>query len=309
MMSSIDVHGLTKRFGDFTAVDDISFSVEPGEVFGFLGPNGSGKSTTIRMLCGILRPTSGQASIAGYDVIREPNLVKRHIGYMSQRFSLYMELTTEENFAFFAGIYGLRPLEVEQARTRLFQRFGMSGLEHVPAKDLPLGFRQRLALSCAIAHRPKVLFLDEPTAGVDPAARRYFWDTIQALASEGVACLVSTHYLDEAEYAGRLAFIYQGRLVALDTPAALKHGYRLRLYELTGLSPLSAMERLSGLSSVCQMAPFGNALHLSCLPEVDLKPLVRNALEGQPHRLAAIEPSLEDVFVSLIPDKGPTGKF
>jgi ABC-2 type transport system ATP-binding protein len=300
-MSCIAVQGLTKRFGDFTAVDNISFAVEPGEVFGFLGPNGSGKSTTIRMLCGILRPTSGRAEVAGHDIFSEPDLVKRSIGYMSQRFSLYLELTAGENFEFFAGIYGLRPPEMAEARRRLFQRFGLSPLERVQAKDLPGGYRQRLALSCAVAHRPRVLFLDEPTAGVDPAARRAFWETVQSLAGEGMACLVSTHYLDEAEYAGRLAFIYQGKLAAVDTPRALKQAYRLKLYELTGPPPLEAMEKLSGLSGSCQMAPFGNALHLSCRQDLDPRPLVRRALEGRPHRMDAIEPSLEDVFVSLIP--------
>ncbi len=300
-MPSIEAQGLTKHFGDFTAVDGVSFTVAPGEVFGFLGPNGSGKSTTIRMLCGILRPTSGTAAVAGHDIVLEPDLVKRSIGYMSQRFSLYLELTVEENFAFFAGIYGLRPPEVEEARRRLFQRFGLSGLERTQAKDLPGGYRQRLALSCAIAHRPKVLFLDEPTAGVDPGARRSFWDTVQSLAGEGMSCLVSTHYMDEAEYADRLAFIYEGRLAAVDSPQALKQGYRLRLYELLGLPPLAAMEMLSGLSGTCQMAPFGNVLHLSCPPGVDLGPLVRRSLGGRAYRMTAIEPSLEDVFVSLIP--------
>lgn len=300
-MPSIEVQGLTKRFGDFTAVDGVSFSVEPGEVFGFLGPNGSGKSTAIRMLCGILRPTSGRAAVAGHDIVLDPDLVKRNIGYMSQRFSLYLELTVEENFSFFSGIYGLRPPEVVEARRRLFGRFGLSGLERTQARDLPGGYRQRLALSCAIAHRPKVLFLDEPTAGVDPAARRTFWDTVQSLAREGMSCLVSTHYMDEAEYADRLAFIYEGKLAAVDSPRALKHGYRLRLYELVGLPPLSAMETLAGLSRTCQMAPFGNTLHLSCAPDVDIKPLVRRALEGQPYRMTPIEPSLEDVFVSMIP--------
>lgn len=300
-MSSIEAHGLTKRFGGFTAVDDISFSVAPGEVFGFLGPNGSGKSTTIRMLCGILRPTSGRASVAGHDIVSEPDQVKRKIGYMSQKFSLYLELTAAENFAFFAGIYGLGPQEVDEARRRLFQRFDLSRMERVQAKDLPGGYRQRLALSCAIAHRPRVLFLDEPTAGVDPSARRSFWDTVQSLAGEGMACLVSTHYMDEAEYAGRLAFVYQGKLAAVDTPGALKRSYRLRLYELTGPPPLEAMEKLSGLPGSCQMAPFGNALHLSCPRDFDPGPQVLRALEGWPHRMAAIEPGLEDVFVSLIP--------
>ncbi len=305
MLSGIAACELSKRFGHFTAVDNVSFEVAPGEVFGFLGPNGSGKSTTIRMLCGILRPTSGRALVAGYDIALEPDLVKQHIGYMSQKFSLYPELTAEENFEFFAGIYGLGSPQLAEARRRLFQRFGLSKMERLQAKDLPGGYRQRLALSCAIAHRPRVLFLDEPTAGVDPAARHSFWDTVRELADEGMACLVSTHYLDEAENADRLALIYEGRLAAIDTPQALKQGFRLKIYELTGPSPLIAMESLSGLLGPCQLSPFGNSLHLCCPPEFDPRPLVSQALEGQPHRLVPIEPSLEDVFVSLMTKAAP----
>ena len=299
-MPSIEVYDLTKHFGSFTAVAGISFKVEPGEVFGFLGPNGSGKSTTIRMLSGILRPSSGRALVAGYDISSEPELVKKNIGYMSQRFSLYLDLTAAENFSFFASIYGLRPTQLAEARRRLFQQFGLSRLERIQAKDLPGGYRQRLALSCAIAHRPRVLFLDEPTAGVDPAARRSFWDTIRSLADEGIACLVSTHYLDEAEYTDRLAFVYQGKLVAVDTPHKIRQFYRLRLYELSGPPPLETMEKLSCLSGYCQVAPFGNTLHLSCSPDVALEPLVRHALGNQSYRMISIEPSLEDVFVSLM---------
>jgi ABC-2 type transport system ATP-binding protein len=299
-MPNIEVNSLTKRFGSFTAVDRVSFTVEPGEVFGFLGPNGSGKSTTIRMLCGILRPTSGTALVAGYDIISQTELVKGSIGYMSQKFSLYLELTVDENFTFFAGIYGLQPSAITRAKGKLFGQFGLAGLERTVARDLPVGFRQRLALACAIAHQPRILFLDEPTAGVDPAARRSFWDTVQSLARQGMTCLVTTHYMDEAEYADRLAFIYDGSLVALDSPPALKQGYRRKLYELSGLAPLPAMEQLAGLAGHCQLAPFGNALHLSCSPEIDPRPMVRAMLRGQSYRLEAIEPSLEDVFVSLI---------
>jgi ABC-2 type transport system ATP-binding protein len=299
-MSGIDAKGLTKRFGGFTAADDVSFSVDPGEVFGLLGPNGSGKSTTIRMLCGIIGPSSGTASVAGYDVVTQPEQVKTSIGYMSQRFSLYPELTAGENFDFFAGVYGLPPHQIAAAKIELFGRLGLSGFGRTRAMDLAGGFRQRLALACAIAHRPRVLFLDEPTAGVDPSARRSFWETIRSLARQGMACLVTTHYMDEAEYADRLAFIYNGKLVATGSPSELKTSYGRKLYQLSGLPPHQAMDSLSGLSPECQLSPFGNSLHLSCSPEIELTPLVRSRLPGKDYSLVPIEPGLEDVFASLI---------
>jgi ABC-2 type transport system ATP-binding protein len=292
--------GLTKRFGRFTAVDSVSFSVTPGEVFGFLGPNGSGKSTTIRMLCGILAPTAGQAWVAGHDLVTQPERVKASIGYMSQRFSLYPELTAGENFEFFAGIYGLSGSEIVSARKSLFERFGLSGRERLPAADLAGGFRQRLALACAIAHHPPVVFLDEPTSGVDPWARRSFWNSIRSLADQGISCLVTTHYMDEAEYADRIAFIYDGKLVAVDSPAALKRGYRRHIYQLTGPPPLQAMEKLQDLPAYCRLSPLGNSLRLSCSPEADAASLVRARLKGIEYTMDPAAPNLEDVFLSLV---------
>lgn len=298
--AAIEASGLTKRFGDFTAVDGLSFSVKPGEVFGFLGPNGSGKSTTIRMLCGIIRPTSGRAMVAGNDIAANPDRVKSSIGYMSQRFSLYTELTAGENFEFFAGIYGITPSGVAAARRELFGLLGLDGMENTPAGEMAGGFRQRLALACAIAHRPAVLFLDEPTAGVDPSARRLFWKYVHTLASGGMACLVTTHYMDEAEDADRLAIIYDGKLSAIGSPAHLKGACRRKLFMLYGPPPHQALDLLSGISPQCRMAPFGNALSLSCEPGIDPAPLVHSRLGGRPYRLEPEEPSLEDVFSSLI---------
>jgi ABC-2 type transport system ATP-binding protein len=299
-MNSIEVNNLTKRFGDFTAVDRVSFSVAPGEIFGFLGPNGSGKSTTIRMLCGIISPSEGRATVAGHDITASPELVKQNIGYMSQKFSLYSELSAEENFTFFSGIYGKTSEEIGELRQKVFGSLGLLGLEGRIAGDLPGGYRQRLALACAISHGPKVLFLDEPTAGVDPAARRSFWSIIQSLAAEGMTIFVTTHYMDEAEYAGRLAFIYNGKIVALDTPEKLKQDYRQKLYQLYGPPPLEMMEKISLVKEACQVAPFGNALHISCRPETDVAPRIKALLGDQKYTLEQITPSLEDVFVALI---------
>jgi len=274
--------------------------VRRGEFFGFLGPNGAGKSTTIRMLCGILNPSGGRASVAGHDIGTNPELVKLNIGYMSQKFSLYPELSAEENFSFFSGIYGKSPDQMDELRQRVFGSLDLLGLEGRIAGDLPGGYRQRLALACAISHDPKVLFLDEPTAGVDPAARRSFWNIIQKLAAQGMTIFVTTHYMDEAEYAGRLAFIYNGKIVALDTPEKLKADYRHKLYQLYGPPPLEMMDRISGVKDVCQAAPFGNTLHISCSPETDVAARIKTLLGGQKYSLEQIAPSLEDVFVALI---------
>ncbi len=303
-MYTIEVDNLTKRFGDFTAVDRVSFSVAPGEIFGFLGPNGSGKSTTIRMLCGIIHPSHGRATVAGHDISASPELVKQSIGYMSQKFSLYPELSAEENFTFFSGIYGIISEEIGELRQKIFGSLGLFGLEDRIAGELPGGFRQRLALACAVSHGPKVLFLDEPTAGVDPAARRSFWNIIQKLASGGMTIFVTTHYMDEAEYASRLAFIYNGKIVALDSPEKLKQAYRNKLYQIYGPPPLEMMDRISSVKEACQVAPFGNALHISCEKGVELGPKIQTLLGDQKYSLCQIRPSLEDVFVALI-DRPP----
>ena len=222
MTTAVEVHNLVKAFGAFKAVDDVSLTVAKGEIFGFLGPNGAGKSTTIRMLCGLLTPTSGRASVAGYDVATQPESIRRNIGYMSQRFSLYDDLTIEENIDFFSGIYGV-PKERRAARKQYV--IDMAGIEerrHTMTRLLAGGWKQRLALGCAILHEPPILFLDEPTSGVDPIARRSFWDLIYQLSGDGHTVFVSTHYMDEAEYCHRLALMYRGRMIALGTPSELK---------------------------------------------------------------------------------------
>ena len=230
-MSAITVRGLTRRFGDFLAVDSLDFDVREGEIFGFLGSNGAGKSTTIRMLCGLLKPTAGTATVGGVDVGRDPEAVKRRIGYMSQRFSLYERLTVDQNIRFFAGIYGLRGQRLESRRRFVIEMAGLRSREHLRAADLAGGWRQRLGLGCAILHEPPIVFLDEPTGGVDPVSRRDFWTLIDQLAAGGVTVLVTTHYLDEAEHCHRVAIIHAGRLAALGTTGELKETFHAATLE------------------------------------------------------------------------------
>jgi len=301
---AIEVNDLTKRFGRFLAVDRVSFQVRRGEVFGFLGPNGSGKSTTIRMLCGILIPTSGSGRVAGFDVARDPERVRENIGYMSQKFSLYEELMVQENLDFFAGIYGLAGSDGARRREEVLDLGGLTDYRNVLARELPGGLRQRLALASAILHRPSVLFLDEPTAGVDPISRRGFWELIRRMAAEGTAIFVTTHYMDEAEHCHSLAFIYQGRLIASGAPARLKgtlHGCLVEV-EVPPDQLHTALEALRGLPLAREVAMFGAALHAT-LDSADAIPALRDALRSraiEPRRAEAILPSLEDVFVSLV---------
>ena len=301
---AIQVTDLTKRFGRFTAVDRVSFQVRRGEIFGFLGPNGSGKSTTIRMLCGILLPTSGTGMVAGFDVARHPEQVRENIGYMSQKFSLYQELTVQENLDFFAGIYGLAGSEVAARLEEVLGIGGLAAYRDVLAADLPGGLRQRLALASAIIHRPSVLFLDEPTAGVDPISRREFWDLIRGMAAGGTAVFVTTHYMDEAEHCHALAFIYEGRLVATGSPSQLKGASHRCLVEVA-VEPadlISAFAVLQAHPRAREAALFGASLHVT-LDSPEAIPALRQALrehEIAVQRTEAIVPSLEDVFVSLM---------
>jgi len=295
--------GLTKIFGRFTAVDHIDLAIARGEVMGFIGPNGAGKSTTIRMLCGLLRPSAGRAVVAGYDVAREADKVRAHIGYMSQKFSLYGDLTVRENLRFFGGLYRVKRVEMAERMRFAISMAGLDGREDALVRTLAGGWKQRLALGCAILHRPPVLFLDEPTSGVEPEARRRFWDLIHELASGGVTILVSTHYMDEAEYCNRVALIDRGRLAAIGTPSELR-GQALGgvLFEL-GCAPLgAALSALRAAPGVIEATVFGDRLHvlLTDGKAADALPtlLASAGVEAEPPR--PIAPSLEDAFVRLV---------
>ena len=300
---SVVIEGLTRRFGDFVAVNHIDLTVRKGEVFGFLGPNGAGKSTTIRMLCGLLTPSAGKAIVAGYDVARAPEMVRQRLGYMSQKFSLYGDLTVIENIRLFAGLYSVSPRELDLRIQWVLEMANLKGRENLMTATLPGGWKQRLALGCAVLHRPPVVFLDEPTSGVDPIARRQFWELIHQMADEGVTVFVTTHYMEEAEYCNRLALIYRGSMVALGTPSELKEEAmqgELLLVECGRLG--DALELLQKLPGVLDAAVFGSALHLVVQNAERAQAQIRGALGGAGiavKRIERIRPSLEDVFVSL----------
>jgi ABC-2 type transport system ATP-binding protein len=307
-MNAIEVRGLTRRFGAFTAVDDVTFDVRQGEIFGFLGSNGAGKSTTIRMLCGLLRPTSGTARVGGVDVGADPEGVKRRIGYMSQRFSLYELLTVQQNIAFFGGIYGLDRERLARRREFVLDMAGLRGREHTLARDLSGGWRQRLALGCAVLHEPPILFLDEPTGGVDPLSRRQFWRLIDALSAEGVTVLVTTHYLDEAERCHRVALIHAGRLATIGTVQEVKGIFASRpIVEVRTDRPVDAMNALDAMPEVEKTSLFGTAVH-AVLRSTDVEAGEigrRLANGGLPvTAVARVEPSLEDVFLDVVDKAG-----
>lgn len=303
-MSAITVSGLTRRFGDFVAVDDLSFDVRKGEIFGFLGANGAGKSTTIRMLCGLLKPTSGAATVGGVDVGRDPEGVKRRIGYMSQRFSLYEHLTVDQNIRFFGGMYSLSRSQLEARRRFVLEMAGLRGREGVRAADLAGGWKQRLALGCAILHEPPIVFLDEPTGGVDPLSRRQFWSLIDDLSVAGTTVLVTTHYLDEAEHCHRIAIIHAGRLAALGSTAELKRVFGDRaILEVRVARPVEAMRVLDELPEVERTSVFGTAVH-AVMKSAGADPAawVAARLTAAGVTAAAVvpvHPSLEDVFLDV----------
>lgn len=303
-MAAIEVKELTRTFGAFTAVDRLSFDVQPGEIFGFLGANGAGKSTTIRMLCGLLRPTSGTALVGGIDVARDPESVKRRIGYMSQRFSLYERLTVEQNIQFFGGIYGLRGSAFDARRAFVLEMAGLTGRERTLTSDLAGGWRQRLALGCAILHKPPIVFLDEPTGGVDPLSRRQFWDLIGSLSRDGVTVLVTTHYLDEAEHCHRLAIIHAGKLAALGNASSLKTRFATRpIVEIQTPEPVAAMTALEQLPQVEKTSLFGTAVHAVLRSDSTTVESVSRALASSGHVVASaarVTPSLEDVFLDVV---------
>ncbi len=310
MTPAIVVRDLTRRFGDFTAVDRVSFEVGQGEIFGYLGANGAGKSTTIRMLIGLLAPSAGQASVAGHDVASAPDRVKESIGYMSQRFSLYLDLPVEENLLFFGAAYGLAGGALRRRAGELLERVGLDAQHDATTGDLPGGQRQRLALACALLHQPGIVFLDEPTAGVDPVARRAFWDLIRELARGGTTVFVTTHYLDEAEYCRRIGLMVDGRLVALDTPAGLKRTWVPdRVLVARGRGLAAAGPRLVGSDGVRAVAPFGAGLHLRVDPERLDAARVAAALRQAGADAVEVEesaPTLEDVFLAVV-DRGARG--
>ncbi|MEE9289312.1 MAG: ABC transporter ATP-binding protein [Bacteroidota bacterium] len=301
---AIVVSNLSKRFGKFVAVDGISFHVRKGEIYGFLGPNGAGKSTTIRMLCGLLMPSSGTAIVAGFDVRRESESVKEHIGYMSQRFSLYEDLTVEENILFYGGIYGLSNAPLEQRKEWVLGMAGLTGKEQMMTRDLAGGWKQRLALGCAMLHEPEVIFLDEPTAGVSPVSRRSFWNLIHEMSQRGTTIFVTTHYLDEAEYCNTIGLIYAGRLISQGSPRKLKEQLsEYQIFEIRGTRIVEGMEILQDQPWVAETSIFGTAMHISVSGIRDAERRIRRTLSSQDidvHSVQTISPSLEDVFLHLI---------
>ena len=300
--NSVEVHQLTRNFGDFTAVDHISFEIPKGEIFGLLGPNGAGKTTTIRMLCGLLKPTGGEARVLGFDVAGQSEQVKRNIGYMSQKFSLYNDLTVYENLWFYANLYGIQNDRIKQRIDDLIEMAGLRGHEKQLTHNLSGAWRQRLALACAIVHEPPMLFLDEPTAGVDPVSRREFWEMIYTMAGKGVSVLATTHYMDEAEFCNVIGMMYRSRLIALNDPDTLKNNMRGYLYEVDCNAPGKAEHILKSLAEVEDVAAHGVLLHLLLSNENEKELILKILSENQiqVHRIERVLPSLEDVFVSLV---------
>ncbi len=299
----IDVRSLVKKFGDFTAVDHVSFTVERGEVVGYLGPNGSGKTTTMRMLLGLLRPSGGSASVLGYDVARDAERIRPLVGYMSQKFALYEDLTVRENLVFYAGVYGMRPADYRPRVKELAELISLAGHESVMAGALSGGWRQRLALGIALVHKPQLLFLDEPTSGVDPEARRAFWDVIYTLAEAGTTVFVSTHYMDEAEHCGRLGIMNQGRLLALDSPSALKQTVVTgAAWDIVAQPLIPVLDALTALPGIEHAGLLGDHLHAITTPGAHTATSLQSALNqaGFPEaHVEQAEVTLEDVFTEL----------
>lgn len=305
--AAVEIDQLVKRFGDFVAVDHVSLHVKPGEIFGFLGPNGAGKSTTIRILCGLLAPTSGRASVGGIDVLANPEDVKHNIGYMSQKFSLYDDLSVEENIDFFGGVYGVEGRRQRERKEYVLKMAGLEDRRTSLTHLLAGGWKQRLALGCAILHEPPILFLDEPTSGVDPIARRSFWDLIYQLSASGHTIFVSTHYMDEAEYCHRVALMYRGKVIALGSPEELKRSLdAVNILRLECSDVLGAMRALQKLPEVSDVAVFGGGLHVT-VADADRSPAaLRAALANADIKvftLDRIQASMEDVFVALIEEE------
>ncbi len=302
-MWTIETNGLTRRFGEKVAVDQLDLQIRPGEIYGFLGPNGAGKSTTIRMLCGILAPTSGGGRVGGFDIVLESEKIKTVIGYMSQHFGLYHDLTVEENIDFYTGLYLRRRREILQERERVIQEIGLEPYRKYLAKHLSGGWKQKLALASTISHRPKILFLDEPTAGIDPVSRRTLWDILYKLAQSGMTLFVTTHYMEEAERCNRIGFIWNGKLVASDTPGRIKSTVmRESLFSVYGEPMESCFDLLKDSPRVIDVNFYGNELHVVLPPNFEGMDLLKEELKGKGIAnitIQKISPSIEDVFVSL----------
>lgn len=299
---AVKVEGLTRRFGDFMAVESISLNIKRGEIFGFLGPNGAGKSTTIKMLCGLLIPTSGKGFVGGYDIIKESEEIKKSIGYMSQKFSLYDDLSVEENINFFSGIYGVSKDRKKERMEWVLEMAGLRDRKNAVTKTLPCGFKQRLALGCAILHEPPIIFLDEPTSGVDPISRRNFWTLIYEMSKAGTTIFVTTHYMDEADYCDRLALIYRGKIVAEGTPDEMKQKYMT--WDVLEVEVDKVVEAMDAVyKNGIETAIFGSLLHATVENAELAIPQIKRILEESNigvNRIEKIMPSLEDVFVTLI---------
>jgi ABC-2 type transport system ATP-binding protein len=297
---------LTKKFGDFVSVDNVSIQVEKGEIYGFIGANGAGKTTTIRMLCGILDPTSGEGKVAGFDIFTEQEKIKENIGYMSQKFSLYNDLTVEENINFYCGAYKLSNQERKIAKERAYKISELKNLKDTLTRDLPVGWKQRLALGCALLHNPQIVFLDEPTAGVDPISRRKFWDLIYELSSEGITVFVTTHFLDEAEHCTKIGLINNGKIVAQDTPSRLKNYFDLEIYEILSSDNIKLYELIDREQIGRNVSIYGNSIHLIIRKDETVENEVFNLAKKngiEIHSMSKIHPTLEDVFINLIEEK------
>jgi ABC-2 type transport system ATP-binding protein len=300
--SSVTIENLTKQFGSFTAVNAINLNVKYGEIYGFLGPNGAGKSTTIRMLCGLLSPSEGGGTVAGFDIVKQPEMIKQNIGYMSQKFSLYEDLKVYENIEFYGRIYGLSGKKLKDRRDWALELSDLTDRKNAMTSNLTGGWRQRLALACAILHSPPVVFLDEPTSGADPASRRLFWDIISGLASNGVTVFVSTHYMEEAEYCDRLSMIFRGNMIAEGTPSELKkNSMSGSIIELKTPKPQTLLSGISELDGVNNAALFGAGIHVRTAEPEKVRNKIKEYMSGKDnYTISEILPSMEDVFVSLI---------
>lgn len=309
MESAIQLKALTKRFGSFTAVDAVDLDVHRGEIFGFLGPNGSGKTTTIRMLCGVISPTSGQATVLGHDAIKDPEAVRRRIGYMSQKFSLFEDLTVDENLRFYAGVYDLTDEKFAARREYILRMADLVGREGELTANLSVGWKQRLALGCATIHEPELIFLDEPTSGVDPTARRHFWELLYELADSGVTLFVTTHYMDEAAHCSRLAFIYNGRLTACGSPSEIRALMTETVLEVDVDDAEAALGALERVPEIREAYMSGAVLHVNVGTSSPASIVELLAAAGVTVRgIEVVDPTIEDVFVHLVSEQRAAGE-